>query len=115
MSHERKLKSYAAEAAFYSTYSSRVLSSGGAAVIAEALLVDVSAPTHFLFVLTDLRVNYPQHRYSLDKQVRAATTHRAWIGRVVPTCVCSCKRVCRRALHALPATSSHGNIPVSTV
>lgn len=69
MSHERKLKSYAAEAAFYTHYSERVLASGSAAAIAEALLVDVSPPTHFLFVLTDLRVGFPHERHALSKQV----------------------------------------------
>lgn len=71
VSHERKLKSYAAEAAFYSHYADRVLSSGSAAAIAEALLVDVAPPTHFLFVLRDLRVDFPEHKYTLDKQVGA--------------------------------------------
>lgn len=79
VSHERKLKSYAAEAAFYSTYVSRVLESGGAATVAEALLVDVHPPTHFLLVLTDLRVGYPQHRYTLGKEVRPF----GWCGRPV--------------------------------
>lgn len=68
MSHERKLKSYAAEAAFYSNYSSRVRSAGGAA-IADALLVDVGAPSHFLFVLSDLRAQYPLQKWSLELQV----------------------------------------------
>jgi hypothetical protein len=72
VSHERKLKSYAAEAAFYTHYSSRVLASGSAAAIAEALLVDVSPPTHFLFVLRDLRVGYPHNRHALNKQVGAS-------------------------------------------
>lgn len=69
MSHERKLKSYAAEAAFYSHYCSRVLAAGGAAAVAEALLVDVSPPTHFLFVLRDLRVGYPKSKSCLETQV----------------------------------------------
>ena len=71
VSYDRKIKSYAAEAAFYSHYSSRVLEAGGAAAIAEALLVDVSPPTHFLFVLSDLRVGFPKSKGCLDKQVRA--------------------------------------------
>ncbi len=69
MSHERKLKSYAAEAAFYSHYCSHLLESGGAAAVAEALLVDVGPPSHFLFVLRDLRVGYPKSKGCLDKQV----------------------------------------------
>jgi hypothetical protein len=70
VSHERKLKSYAAEAAFYSHYCSRVLASGSAAAVAQPLLVDVRPPTHFLFVLSDLRVQFPERRYTLDAQVR---------------------------------------------
>lgn len=70
VSYDRKIKSYAAEAAFYGHYSSRVLEAGGAAAIAEALLVDVSPPTHFLFVLSDLRVGFPKSKGCLDKQVR---------------------------------------------
>lgn len=90
MSHERKLKSYAAEAAFYSHYCSRVLTSGGAAIVAEALLVDVSPPTHFLFVLKDLRVRYPKSKSCLDKQVGG------WAGYVtaVPKSVhCDARRI----------------------
>lgn len=70
MSHERKLKSYAAEAAFYSHYCGCVLASGSAAAVAQPLLVDVRPPTHFLFVLSDLRVQFPERRYTLDTQVR---------------------------------------------
>ena len=78
MSHERKIKSYAAEAAFYSNCCGRVLSSGSAAVVAEALLVDVAPPTHFLFVLRDLRVDHPQHRYTLDKKVLRSLSTVVW-------------------------------------
>jgi hypothetical protein len=92
VSHERKLKSYAAEAAFYSSCCGRVLKSGGndaaAAAVAEALLVDVSPPTHFLFVLRDLRVAFPQHRYTLDEQVSRA------------------ERVCSAAAAAVSGTGS---------
>jgi hypothetical protein len=77
VSHERKLKSYAAEAAFYSHYCSRALTSGGAAAVAEALLVDVSPPTHFLFVLRDLRVGYPKSKSCLEKQVGGLAGHTA--------------------------------------
>lgn len=80
MSHERKLKSYAAEAAFYSRYCSRVLASGSAAAVAQPLLVDVRPPTHFLFVLSDLRVQFPERRYTLDTQVRPTNSRDLFTG-----------------------------------
>lgn len=86
VSHSRKIKSYAAEAGFYASHAARLLEPGAgacAAAIARPLLVDVSPPSHTLFVLTDLRTAFPSQRYSLDKQVRKVCV-------CMPVCACVC-------------------------
>jgi hypothetical protein len=66
VSHDRKLKSYLAEAAFYTHHAARA---GAACAVAQPLLVDVSPPRHFFFLMSDLSEKYPEQPHSYTLQV----------------------------------------------
>lgn len=65
-SHERKLKSYAAEAAFYTHHAAKA---AAAAAVARPLLVDAVPPRHFFFLLSDLSEDFPEQPHSYSLQV----------------------------------------------
>jgi hypothetical protein len=69
-SHDRKLKSYLAEAAFYSHHAAAA--AGAACAVAQPLLVDVSLPRHFFFLMSDLSEAFPEQPHSYSLQVRCA-------------------------------------------
>jgi hypothetical protein len=66
VSHDRKLKSYLAEAAFYSHHAAKA---GAACAVAQPLLVDVSPPRHFFFLMSDLSEQFPEQPHSYTLQV----------------------------------------------
>eukprot|EP00879_Flechtneria_rotunda_P025419 GHRR01027012.1.p1 GENE.GHRR01027012.1~~GHRR01027012.1.p1 ORF type:complete len:337 (+),score=117.66 GHRR01027012.1:452-1462(+) len=83
-SHDRKIKSYAVEASFYTHYSHQLLAAASACAVSQPLLVDVSPPHHFFFLLSDLTEHFPEriHSYTFEEAQAAldwlASFHAYW-------------------------------------